>query len=171
MEEAKEQLPNPLEEADLPPAPSETTTTPGSSDSSEGPEFSPLEAEPPTHEPEFEPLPGPEPAEVEPFTGEEIARGVALAAVVGLRFKTPEEAEAFERSFVAAVPIMPTPAILDALGVGEALASYGIHKGMVAGPDAFTALPPWLRLILGAGYLAFAVYSGVRPAKEVHGAN
>ena len=170
MEEAKEQLPNPLEEADLPPAPSETTTTPGSSDSSEGPEFTPLEAEPPTPDPEFEPLPGPETAsEVEPFTGEEIASGLAWAVMAGLRLSDEKQIEAFQRAFVAAVPIMPTPAVLDALGVGDALAAYGIHKGMVGGPDTLATLPPWLRLLIGAGYLAFAVYTGVRAAKEVKG--
>ncbi len=110
------------------------------------------------------------PPKVVPFTGEEIARGVAIAATLGLRFETPEAAEAFEKAFMAAVPIMPTPAVLDALGVGEALAAYGIHKGMAGGPDALAALPPWLRLLVGAGYLAFAVYAGVRAAREVKGA-
>ena len=118
----------------------------------------------------FEELPGTEdPPEVVPFTGEEIARGVALVVTLGLRFESPEEAKAFEQAFMAAIPIMPTPAVLDYLGVGEALAEYGIHKGMVGGPDALETLPPWLRLLIGAGYLAFAVYTGVRAAKEVKG--
>jgi len=143
---------------------SSSASAPSDADSS--PEFTPLDPEV-----EFEPLAGDEtPPEVIPFTGEEIARGVALAVTLGLHFETAEEAEAFEQAFMAAIPIMPTPAVLDYLGVGEALAEYGIHKGTVGGPEALEALPPWLRLLIGAGYLAFAVYTGVRAAKGVKGA-
>ncbi len=145
----------------------ESLRSPSTSDTAPAePEFTPL-----GEGPEFEELPaGEDQPGVVPFTGEEIARGVATAALFGLKFRTKEEAEAFEKAFLAAVPIMPTPAVLDYLGVGEALAAYGIHKGMIGGPDALEALPPWLRIIIGAGYLAFAVYTGVRAAKEVKGA-
>jgi len=118
----------------------------------------------------FEPLPEePESTKVEPFTGEEIARGIAFAVAFGLRFKNEEELKAFEKAFMKALPFMPTPAVLDLLGVGEALAAYGIHKGMVGGPEALESLPPWLRLLLGAGYIAFAVYTDIRAVKEVSG--
>ncbi len=153
--------PNPNPQDPTPPTPSDSASDPG-------PEFEPLPPE--ADGPVFEPLPGSEPGapEPEPFTGEEIARGVAFAATFGLRFQTAEEAQAFEKAFMAALPIMPTPAVLDALGVGEALAAYGIHKGMAGGPEAVEALPPWLRILLGAGYLGLAVFMGVRAAKEVN---
>jgi hypothetical protein len=131
----------------------------------------------PVSEPEFEPLmdaeaesePDPaKPPEPEPFTGEEIANGVAFAVIWGMRL-TPEQVVAFQRAFAAALPIMPTPAVLDMLGVGEALAAYGIHKGMLGGPDALESLPVWLRLLLGVGYLGLAVFMGIRAAKEVSG--
>ena len=163
---------------DPPPESPPEPETPTASTSEPEPDFEPLEpeaeAEAPETEPEFEPLPGPVPIDnPEPFTGEEIATGVMHLVMLGLRreLSDPAQVEAFQKAFMAAVfPIMPTPAVLDALGVGEALAAYGIHKGMVGGPDALASLPPWLRLLLGGGYLAVAVYMAARAAKEVrHG--
>ena len=165
----KEESPKVPPEPAAPPGPTPSAeTTSNSPDASAStsaePEFVPLgEGE----ERKFEPLPEPE---VVPFTGEEIATGVAWAVIAGLRLENNAQIEAFKQAFTAAVPFMPTPAVLDALQVGEALAAYGIHKGTLGGAEAFAALPPWLRLILGAGYLAFAVYAGVRAAKEVKGA-
>lgn len=156
------------ESSEPPPSTEARPSSPDSSDSTPAaePEFTPL-----GEAPAFDPLPeGESEPEVIPFTGEEIATGVAWAVTAGLRLEDKEQIEAFQRAFIAAVPFMPTPAVLDALQVGEALAAYGIHKGMVGGTDALAALPPWLRLIIGAGYLAFAVYAGVRAAKEVKGA-
>ncbi len=160
MEEPEIQAPPPP-----PPGPDPTPPTPSAGEAE--PDFEPLEAEP--GEADFEEL-TPPPPEPEPFTGEEIATGVMHLVVLGLmrEFKDPAQVEAFKQAFMAAFPIMPTPAVLDALQVGEALAAYGIHKGMTGGPETFAALPPWLRIVLGGGYLAVAVYMGVRAAKEVN---
>ncbi len=127
------------------------------------PDFEPLEAE---GEPEGETPAGAAPQAPEPFTGEEIASGVAMALMMGLKIASDEERGAFERAFTQAVPFMPTPFILDALKVGEALAAYGIHKGMT-GPADLARLPAWLRLLLGAATLGMAGYSAARAVMEV----
>jgi len=122
--------------------------------------------------PDFEPLEGVEgepegdaPAP-EPFTGQEIATGVAFAVMAGLKISTPEEKAAFELAFTQAVPLMPTPFLLDTLKVGEALAAYGIHKGM-AGRADLSKLPAWLRIIFGAAALGWAAVSASRAVMEV----
>jgi len=127
------------------------------------PDFEPLEAE---GEPEGEVPAGAAPPAAEPFTGQEIASGVAMALMMGLKIASDEERAAFERAFTQAVPFMPTPFILDALKVGEALAAYGIHKGMT-GPADLGRLPAWLRLLLGAATLGMAGYSAARAVMEV----
>jgi len=127
------------------------------------PDFEPLEAE---GEPEGESPTGAAPPAPEPFTGQEIASGVAMALMMGLKIASDEERAAFERAFTQAVPFMPTPFILDALQVGEALAAYGIHKGMT-GPADLARLPAWLRLLLGAATLGMAGYSAARAVMEV----
>ncbi|WP_457638426.1 hypothetical protein [Oceanithermus sp.] len=127
------------------------------------PDFEPLEAE---GEPEAEAPAGAAPQAPEPFTGEEIASGVAMALMMGLKIASDEERAAFERAFTQAVPFMPTPFILDTLKVGEALAAYGIHKGMT-GPADLARLPAWLRLLLGAATLGMAGYSAARAVMEV----
>lgn len=127
------------------------------------PDFEPLEAE---GEPEGEAPAGAAAPAPEPFTGQEIASGVAMALTMGLQLSSDEERAAFERAFTQAVPFMPTPFILDTLKVGEALAAYGIHKGMT-GPADLGRLPAWLRLLLGAATLGMAGYSAARAVMEV----
>ncbi len=127
--------------------------------------------------PEFEPLEGAEPEgdedqaaagrpAPEPFTGQEIASGVAMALMMGLQIANDKERAAFERAFAQALPLMPTPYILDTLKVGEALAAYGIHKGM-AGPADLSKLPAWLRILIGAAALGWAAVSAARAVMEV----
>ena len=128
------------------------------------PDFEPLDGA--EVEPEGETQTGASPPAPEPFTGEEIASGVAMALMMGLKIASDEERAAFERAFTQAVPFMPTPFILDALKVGEALAAYGIHKGMT-GPADLARLPAWLRLLLGAATLGMAGYSAARAVMEV----
>ncbi len=127
------------------------------------PDFEPLEAE---GEPEGEATAGAAPPAPEPFTGQEIASGVAMALMMGLKIASDEERAAFERAFTQTVPFMPTPFILDTLKVGEALAAYGIHKGMTGQAD-LGRLPAWLRLLLGAATLGMAGYSAARAVMEV----
>jgi len=128
------------------------------------PDFEPLEET--EGEPEGEVPAGGAPPAPEPFTGQEIANGVAMALMMGLKIASDEERAAFEHAFTQAVPFMPTPFILDALKVGEALATYGIHKGMT-GPADLGRLPAWLRLLLGAATLGMAGYSAARAVMEV----
>ena len=61
--------------------------------------FTPLEGE--STEPPFESLPSEPP--IEPFTGEEIVNGTAMALALGLRFQTPEEAQAFVTAYKVGV--------------------------------------------------------------------
>ena len=128
------------------------------------PDFEPLEGI--EGEPEGQALPPPPAPAPEPFTGQEIASGVAMALMMGLQIANDEERAAFERAFAQALPFMPTPFILDTLKVGEALAAYGIHKGMT-GPADLGRLPAWLRLLLGAATLGMAGYSAARAVMEV----
>ncbi len=125
------------------------------------PDFEPLEGI--EGEPEGEAPPAPAP---EPFTGQEIASGVAFAVMWGVKISTPEEQAAFEKAFMGAVPVMPTPLLLDTLKVGEALAAYGIHKGMT-GPADLSKLPAWLRILIGAAALGWAAVSAARAVMEV----
>jgi hypothetical protein len=113
----------------------------------------------------FEEIPTVEP--IVPFTGEDIASGVAFALVFGLRLQTPEEVAAFQRAFQAGVGgLLPPAAVLDALKVGDALAAYGIGKNRLP-MGGVENLPPWLRILLGGAALAMAAYGGVRAVQEV----
>lgn len=140
------------------PPPPPPTPDPESTTNTEG--FTSLEGEP------FDELPpGPEP--IQPFTGEEIVGGTAMILALGLRFQTPEEANAFVAAYRAGiVPMLPPAAVLDALKVGEALAEYGIGKNRVPGLGDMAALPAWLRLVLGGLILAASAYGGINAAKN-----
>jgi len=119
--------------------------------------FTPLEGE--STEPPFESLPSEPP--IEPFTGEEIVNGTAMALALGLRFQTPEEAQAFVTAYkVGLVPMLPPAQVLDALKVGEALAAYGIGRNRLPGMGNLAELPEWLRLVL-----AMSAYGGINAAK------
>jgi len=141
--------PNPPEEA-------------GASSGNEEVPFTPLEGE--STEPPFESLPS-EPV-IEPFTGEEIVNGTAMVLALGLRFQTPEEAQAFVTAYkVGLVPMLPPAQVLDALKVGEALAAYGIGRNRLPGMGNLAELPEWLRLVLGGLVLAMSAYGGINAAK------
>jgi len=157
-----EQQPQP--EPAPPPEAGSSSAAESSAEESDYPDFEPLEEA--EGEPEGESPTGAAPPAPEPFTGQEIASGVAMALMMGLKIASDEERAAFERAFTQAVPFMPTPFILDALKVGEALAAYGIHKGMT-GPADLARLPAWLRLLLGAATLGMAGYSAARAVMEV----
>lgn len=141
--------PNPPEEA-------------GASSGNDQVPFTPLEGEP--AEPAFESLPS-EPV-IEPFSGEEIVNGTAMVLALGLRFQTPEEAQAFVTAYkMGLVPMLPPAAVLDALKVGEALAAYGIGRNRLPGIGSLAELPEWLRLVLGGLVLAMSAYGGINAAK------
>lgn len=141
--------PNPPEEA-------------GASSGNEEVPFTPLEGE--STEPPFESLPS-EPV-IEPFTGEEIVNGTAMVLALGLRFQTPDEAQAFVTAYkVGVLPMLPPAAVLDALKVGEALAAYGIGRNRLPGMGSLAELPEWLRLVLGGLVLAMSAYGGINAAK------
>lgn len=133
----------------------------GASESTSEP-FTPLEEAPP-----FQEIPAP--VVVEPFSGEEIVSGTAMILALGLRFQTPEEANAFTSAFrQGIVPMLPPAAVLDALKVGEALARYGIGRNALPGVGNLAALPDWLRLLLGGLVLAVSAYGGINAAREVN---
>ncbi len=155
--------PQPQPDPAPPPEAGSNSAAESSAEEADYPDFEPLEAE---GEPEGKVPAGAAPPAPEPFTGQEIASGVAMALMMGLKITSDEERAAFERAFTQAVPFMPTPFILDALKVGEALAAYGIHKGMT-GPADLRRLPAWLRLLLGAATLGMAGYSAARAVMEV----
>lgn len=125
--------------------------------------FTPLEED--SDEAAFEEIPSaPEP--VIPFTGEEIVNGTAMVLALGLRFQTPQEAQAFMTTYKAGVvPMLPPAAVLDALKVGEALAAYGIGRNRLPGMNNLAELPGWLRLVLGGLVLAMSAYGGINAAK------
>jgi len=127
--------------------------------------FTPLEEESTEPaEPPFESLTSEPP--IEPFTGEEIVNGTAMALALGLRFQTPEEAQAFVTAYkVGLVPMLPPAQVLDALKVGEALAAYGIGRNRLPGMGNLAELPEWLRLVLGGLVLAMSAYGGINAAK------
>lgn len=124
--------------------------------------FTPLEEE--VVENAFESIPS-EPA-IEAFSGEEIVNGTAMILALGLRFETPQEAQAFMTTYKAGVvPMLPPAAVLDALKVGEALAKYGIGRNRIPGMGNLAELPEWLRLVLGGLVLAMSAYGGINAAK------
>lgn len=103
-----------------------------------------------------------------PFTGEEIANGVAFLLMLGVRVQSEEEKAAFLAAWNGAIGgLMPPAQVLDVLKVGEALAAYGIGKNRMPGMGSVENLPPWLRILLGGGVLAVAAYGGVRAVMDV----
>lgn len=136
------------------------TPTPDPESTTNPENFTPLEGE------QFDNLPpGPEP--IQPFTGEEIVSGTAMILALGLRFRTPEEANAFISAYRAGImPMLPPAAVMDALKVGEALAEYGIGKNRIPGMGDIAALPSWIRIVLGGLILAASAYGGINAAKN-----
>ncbi|AGK03327.1 MULTISPECIES: hypothetical protein [Meiothermus] len=115
----------------------------------------------------FSDLP-PEPPSIEPFTGADLVQGATWMLILGLRLQTQEEVEAFTRAFQGGVlPMLPPAPVLDALKVGEALAAYGIGKNRLPLQGGVEHLPPWLRILLGAGVMAMSVYGGMRAVQEI----
>ncbi len=142
------------------PHPQETAASSGS----DAP-FTPLEAE--AVEAPFEEIPAGLPP-IEPFSGEEIVNGTAIMLALGLRFQTPQEAQAFTEAYKSGiVPMLPPAAVLDALRVGEALARYGLGRNAIPGIGNLAQLPDWLRLVLGGLVLAMAAYGGINAARAV----
>lgn len=125
----------------------------------------------PTDQPEFRVLDDepegaaatllPEGASVEPFTAEEIVSGAAFVLVLGLRLENDAETAAFREAFGWVLrPVLPTAKVLEQLEIGQALAQYGIGKGMGLGGGGLDMLPAWARLAAGVVALGVAGYMG-----------
>lgn len=112
--------------------------------------------------PAFTVLEPPPVASVEPFSSAEIVEGTAIALVIGLRLENEREAAAFRQAFQWVwKPVLPTEKLLDQLGVGTALANYGIGRGMgLAGK--LDQLPPFARIAAGALVLGVAGFMAYR---------
>jgi hypothetical protein len=146
-------------EAETPPPQPQPEPTPSSTDTfedlggGEGENFSSLPPEPPP---------------IEPFTGADLVQAATFALVLGLKLQTQEEVETFNRAFQGGIlPMLPPAQVLDALKVGEALSQYGIGKNRLPAVGGLEALPPWIRILLGAGVLAMSAYGGMRAVFEV----
>lgn len=104
---------------------------------------------PPTVEPFDDPAPPPAP-ELVPYTAEEVATIVATVTALGV----PAEAiTTYHRTVIE----QSRPG-LELLGVGPALAEYGIGKGGAG----LEAMPAWARLLAGAALAGWVVVSARR---------
>ena len=88
--------------------------------------------------------PEPERPELEPYTAEELAQITAGLSALGL---PAENLDAYQRAVLAR-----TRPAFSMLGIGEALAAYGIGKG-----GGLDAMPPWVRLVAGVAVVGFTV--------------
>lgn len=140
-----------------------------SSNGSVTPEFEPLPTEETLPGPTFTVLDPTPKLSVEPFSSTEIVEGTAVALVIGLRLESEAEALAFREAFQWVwKPILPTANLLDQLGVGEALAGYGVGKGMGLG-GTLDQLPPLARVACGALVLGVAGYMAMKAVRPGRG--
>jgi hypothetical protein len=112
--------------------------------------------------PEWENL-GPAKPAVEPFTDEEIVNGTmfvtlfAGAKLTKTEMTSPADVALYQQAYCNVFgSIVPTQAMIAPLKLGEALARYGVGKGMM--PGSLDVLPPYLRLTLGAAVLGMSSY-------------
>lgn len=104
---------------------------------------------------------------VEPFTDEEILSAVGVGLMLGLRLQDEEEVRIWNEHWNWIVkPMLPTAAVLKPLRLGDALAKYGIGKGMLPGTGALENLPDWVRLLIGGAVLSFSAFGGFRAVQE-----
>lgn len=142
----------------------------------------PLEPDAPDFEPleDAEPEAAAEPAgegglRVVPFSDEELLDGTMMFVLfglnsAGLRFE-PGELERFKTEFslLNRQPPIHTTVMFRALGLGEALARYGIGHNMVLDQvmGRVDALPAWLRILLaGLGVTAVSVKAAKAVMRE-----
>jgi hypothetical protein len=108
---------------------------------------------------------------VTPFSDEEIVNFSATASlfvgspITKTKLETEHEVTVYQTAFKHVFgPIMPTAAMIAPLKLGDALATYGIGKGM--GPGfSLEQLPAWVRLTLGAvvlGGSSFMAFTAVK---------
>lgn len=95
------------------------------------------------------PAPEPAPPELEPYSAEELAQITAGLSALGL---PAENLDAYQRAVLAR-----TRPAFQMLGIGEALAAYGIGKG-----GGLEAMPPWVRLVAGVAVVGFTVVGARR---------
>lgn len=108
---------------------------------------------------------------VTPFSDEEIVNFSAMATIFAgapitkTKLETEHDVTVYQTAFKNVFgPIMPTAAMIAPLKLGDALAAYGVGKGM--GPGfSLEQLPAWVRLTLGAvvlGGSSFMAFTAVR---------
>lgn len=132
--------------------------------SSSEPQFQPIEEfgpqpEPSKKKPEVEPEPS---RPRTPFSSAEISNFCLRNTVTGLvmrgELKSEDEVSQFSQVWERVVP-----GTFESLGIGSALAEYGIAK---RGGDVGKPLPAWVRLIGGGLGLALGVAMGVKVVKD-----
>ena len=103
---------------------------------------------------------------VEPFTPDEIVNGVGMLIVMGAQLRSEDEAAAFREAFTWTIrPIFPTARVVEQLKLGDALAQYGIGRGM--GPGGLDRLPPFTRILIGTLALGAAGFMALRAVQDV----
>lgn len=107
----------------------------------------------------------PPPPQPEPFTDKEILEGSAFLILMGVRPRDEFEVATFLEGYQWVLrPLLPTAKLLEPLGLGKALARYGLHKG--GSLDSLANWHPLARLGIGALTLAAAAYGGVRAVQK-----
>jgi hypothetical protein len=110
---------------------------------------------------------------VEPYSTDEIIGFAAPLICIGMQARgiIPATQEAANAFALGAGLIKPNkgemrlylPDALEPLQLGEALAQFGIGKN--TGIGGISSAPAWLRLVVGAGVLAFGVFQGTLAAR------
>ena len=110
---------------------------------------------------------------VEPYSTDEIIGFAAPLLCIGMQARgiipaTQEGANAFAAGAGLIKPDkgemrLYLPDALEPLQLGEALAQFGIGKN--TGIGGISTAPAWLRLVVGAGVLAFGMFQGVMAAR------
>ena len=114
------------------------------------------------------------PGNVAPFTDEEVFDGTLQSVlygyqVAGFRWRSEQEVALFSQTFKQPpMSPVPLPTFISKLGVGEALARYGIGHGMAVEQVLGRAadLPPWVTLVIYGGLTFGASYFGMEQVKR-----
>ena len=115
------------------------------------------------------------PGNVTPFTDEEIFDGTLQSVLygydlAGFGWRSEQEINIFAANFTKP-PRSPVsmPFFISKIGIGKALARYGIGHGMAVEQalDRADDLPPWVILVIYAGVTFGASYLGMEQVKRV----
>lgn len=116
----------------------------------------------------------PYPGNVTPFSDEEVFDGTLQSVlygyqVAGFRWRSEQEVALFSQTFKQPpMSPVPLPTFISKLGVGEALAAYGIGHGMAVEQVLGRAadLPPWVTILIYGGLTFGASYFGMEQVKR-----